>query len=166
MASPAGSSSSTTLTPSDQSTLLADLRRFCVERGISTNRVLALTVQRNRSTEFSSIIVNLNSGKILDVYPERDACSTYKEGSIGNYLYCYNDHLKVRSDEDQLVQGMSEMKMNDPPTAPFCCSNMQPYKDRYLDCESMFTDFRLHRGSRSDKCITAIVRHRQGSRRA
>ena len=53
------SSSSTTLTPSDQSTLLADLRRFCVERGISTNRVLALTVEIDRRNLVRSSLISI-----------------------------------------------------------------------------------------------------------
>jgi len=155
----AGSTSPSSLSSFDRGQLLSDLRRFCMQQGLRTEHVVALTVQRNHSTEFSSLIANLNSGRLLDVYPECGAGSTYQEGQIGDYLYAYNDELPVRPDEEQLCGGMSSVRIIDESVTghddrhqahPFCCSSLSPHKDRRLDRDAVFADLLRGRGHHPD----------------
>jgi hypothetical protein len=155
-ASDAGASFSSS-SSSRFSALLDPLREFCEQQGLKTDKVLALTIQKNRTTEFSSLIVNFTSGNILEVYPDRDACSIYKEGRLNNgptdYLYCYNDALPIRGDENELILGASKPSTVQPAAAdreqeqgPFCCTAIQSYKPRATAHDTAFQSLRDGRG--------------------
>ena len=71
-------------------------RKYCNARAIPTSNVLAITVQKNRTTEFSSLIVDMTPGKskVLEVYPAQ-LITGYKETSEGDFLVCYSANLDV-----------------------------------------------------------------------
>jgi hypothetical protein len=139
------------LTPELHSELVSKLRLFCTQQGIRTeNNTLALTMHRNFSTDFSSVIVNLTSGRILTNYPQPDACSTYREGSIHGYLYCFNDELPVCEDEARLDVAVAAAAEPVSSAQSFCCAQVQPYKACRTMYESLFNDLKAGRGHHPD----------------
>jgi hypothetical protein len=155
-AAAAAAGSGATLTPEQRTEVIDGIREFCEQQHLATDAVVALTIHKNYSSEFSSVIVNLKSGALLEVYPDKDACSTYKEGRIGAYLFCYNDQLPIRTDENELILGLSKVHLDDAQCTTvgdadvFCCSRIQPYKARHLQLESTFTDLIRRSGHHPD----------------
>eukprot|EP00917_Polyrhabdina_sp_WS-2016_P013266 GHVP01029209.1.p1 GENE.GHVP01029209.1~~GHVP01029209.1.p1 ORF type:complete len:121 (+),score=0.09 GHVP01029209.1:124-486(+) len=88
------------------------LKATCMKLGIPQTGVLAITVQRNRTTEFSSVICNFDDMSVATHYPI-EFVNSYKEGSIGNLLYAYQSGLdpsKICTDappEDAAVDARS-----------------------------------------------------------
>ena len=81
----------------DNGDILGHMLSFCKEKNIATKGVLAITIQQNRTGEFCSLIIDMDSRTIADMYPVDDL-SDYKEGSIrkgatGQFLYCYHANL-------------------------------------------------------------------------
>ena len=48
---------------------VSKIREYFQERGISTSGVCAITVQKNRTSQFSSLILDFDRGQVLDLYP-------------------------------------------------------------------------------------------------
>lgn len=69
-------------------------RNYCKARGIPTTGVLAMTVQKNRTSNFSSAIIDFENEMILSHYPA-DELSSYKETSEGSFLVSYLANLDV-----------------------------------------------------------------------
>lgn len=44
-------------------------RKYFQDRGISTTGVSAITVQKNRTSQFSSLILDFDREQLLDLYP-------------------------------------------------------------------------------------------------
>lgn len=45
------------------------IRKYFESRGISTSGVGAITIQKNRTSKFSSLVVDFDRDEILDLYP-------------------------------------------------------------------------------------------------
>ena len=88
--------SSMKVTDVDASSILKRMTVFCEPKGIATNGVLAITMQSNRTGDFCSLIIDMDAGKIEDLYPADDL-SDYKEGRAGtgdaHFLFCYHANL-------------------------------------------------------------------------
>lgn len=102
---------------------------FCKEKNIATKGVLAITIQQNRTGEFCSLIIDMDSRTIADMYPVDDL-SDYKEGSIrkgatGQFLYCYHANLDPSKLESKSFPVKVEESIS---KAPFCCSSLKLYK--------------------------------------
>lgn len=125
---------------SDNNSIIARLQAFCKQHHIDTNNVLAITIQKNRTTEYTSLIVNFENGSLLTHYPV-DALVKYKEIQIGDFLVCYQDNLPI---VEFSKSGQTFIETN---SYPFCCKNIFPYKPRHLDKEQVFQDLLERKGT-------------------
>ena len=83
----------------DDEATVTKVQSFCERREISTKGALALTIQKNRTGEFSSLILHFGESKIEQVFPADDL-QTYDEGRVGEFLFCYHADL----DESKLAK--------------------------------------------------------------
>ena len=74
--------------------ILKQLEKVCIKRNIKTKQVLAITIQRNRATEFSALIVDFENSKLLPNYPI-EMLNDYKELAVGDLLVCSKEGMKV-----------------------------------------------------------------------
>ncbi|KAI8473570.1 MAG: hypothetical protein J3K34DRAFT_518864 [Monoraphidium minutum] len=118
---------------SEDARLFEGLRRFCERNGLGTGRVLAITVQRNHTGEYASLIADFGAGRLLTHYPAA-ALSTYKELRRGDLNVCYNDDLPPLP-----AAAPAGDAADDNLSAPFCCGRVTPYKPSHIDNEALFT---------------------------
>jgi len=122
--------------PADQQIQLIDqLQNVCRRLRINTGGVLAVTIQRNRTSHFTSLIVDFPAQVILTHYPDPDALQGYRELQVGSFLIALKEDLPAIEitavvEEEEGV-----------PNSPFCCPNLQPFKPRVIALEKHFTDF-------------------------
>lgn len=131
--------------------MLARLRRFCEARGINTDRVTVLTVQRNRTSSFFSLVIDWQADKLLKLYPA-EALVSYKEIVVkdpGNadFLVCFNDTLPAISEVSSAAPEGAKYVMDNP---PFCCGGIYSYKPRPLQMEQPFRDLVSGSGNHPD----------------
>lgn len=99
---------------------LSRFKEFCNSNGISTQNILAITVQINRTSTFSSMIIDWESNKVIENYPIQ-FLTEYKEKRIGEYMISYKSDLPLLKQEIVLIKP----NLNFP-----CCTNMALYKPR------------------------------------
>lgn len=111
--------------------VLKVLRDLCEAKGIATTNLGAFTFQKNRSTEFCSIIVDWDQDKLLPNYPI-NLLNEYEEIRLpGDVLLCYKTDLPRPQNAPAYAKAT---------TFP-CCGEIQPWRARRLDKEQCFTDF-------------------------
>lgn len=133
--------------------VFASVTDFCKRHRISTSGVLVFTAQKNRSSEFTSVIADFEKGCMLTVYPaEVLASTTYKEmrltaGSV-DVLCCYGDNLPAPPASYTAPASISAGLKDacESGSEPFCCGCVQLYKNRRLDRDAMFDSLRSRRG--------------------
>jgi hypothetical protein len=79
------------LPPSQAHRAIVDsLRSWCGKKSMSTSGVLVLTIHKNRSTQFCSLVVNFATDSIAANYPA-ELLTSYDEGTAGNGAFnlCY-----------------------------------------------------------------------------
>lgn len=81
-------------------------RAYCKARDIPTTGVLAITVQKNRTTEFSSAIIDFEHEEVLSHYPA-DKLDNYNEKTEGDFLVAYLANLEAVA-YDQTSPGSCE----------------------------------------------------------
>lgn len=110
--------------------IIRRIHAYCAQAGIATSKVLAITIQRNRTTEFSSLIVDFEAELLLPIYPV-EKLSDYKEKACGEFLVCYRDDLTL-------------LNLNVPPLledsskGPYCCDGIYPYKGIRTASDELF----------------------------
>ena len=121
----------------DNSKLWEEMKKWCQPRGIRTDGVLVMTVQRNRSTQFASLVLDMEVGRVLPNYP-MELLASYDETRSGEYLVCYKAGLAVLPSfsSEQAVDASS-------PGQPFGClpTELTPYKHRRTAHDQAFNDF-------------------------
>lgn len=134
-----------TIDATKEDDLLRRLKYICTAVGISTIGVLAITIQRNRTTEFSSLIVNWDAMCILPNYPI-EFLTDYKELKVasGTFLLCFKENLDASVFKD------SSVTLRPANAPPFCCSEIKPYRPRRLDKDKYFDDFVKSHGTHDD----------------
>jgi hypothetical protein len=131
---------------SEQESLVERIAQACNARGIATTNVLAITMQENRSSNFSSLIIDFESRRILANYPIAAPLSVYREITVGNLLVCYSANL----DTVGIVDGASSSSSSSSSVSAFCCSRLTPYRPRTTSSDHYFADFFAGRGSHPD----------------
>lgn len=77
--------------PWDDTITFEKLVSFCEKNDIPTTGALALTLSRNRTGEYASLIVDMEERKFYDLYP-KPLNQVYREGPVSEdqeFLYCY-----------------------------------------------------------------------------
>ena len=119
------------------------LRKFCEIKGIATTGAIAMTIQRNRTGQYDSLIADLDHGTLHSVYP-RAFDKTYREGPVAEsetFLYCVQaglDASPLRESTANLTQ--SDSTEVDSPAA-FCCDGIVPYRPRRTANDGVFEKF-------------------------
>lgn len=127
-------------TTTAESKILANTRAFCESRGIGTDGVFALTVQRNRTSEFASIVIRWGDAGVLLPGLSSEAAREYREMRVGDFLVSYVDGLPPTA---AAAQAPGAPLASD---RPFCCASVAPYKHRRVSGEQMFADLLEARG--------------------
>eukprot|EP00240_Pyramimonas_obovata_P012633 CAMPEP_0118921566 /NCGR_PEP_ID=MMETSP1169-20130426/794_1 /TAXON_ID=36882 /ORGANISM="Pyramimonas obovata, Strain CCMP722" /LENGTH=233 /DNA_ID=CAMNT_0006862311 /DNA_START=122 /DNA_END=823 /DNA_ORIENTATION=+ len=118
--------------------IVRKLRAFCRSHSIPTEGALVVTVHRNRTTEFASVIVRWDNEQLLPLYPLATDLQQYSELKVGDFFVVY----KAKLDLTTLDAALGRQPADDSNSlAPFCCNNVRPYKARQLDREQLFKDF-------------------------
>jgi len=115
------------------------LRSFCEKKGISTTGAIAITIHRNRTGDFASIIANFDDGTVHTVYPQAFN-KVYNEGPVNEseeFLYCYQAELDTAPLNVQT--GASDKEAESP--LAFCCGNLVSYRPIRTQNDRTFEDF-------------------------
>mmetsp|Transcript_144537 Transcript_144537/g.448812 ORF Transcript_144537/g.448812 Transcript_144537/m.448812 type:complete len:327 (+) Transcript_144537:34-1014(+) len=133
---------------------LQRIQEFCRKHGISTTGVLALTIHKNRTGQFTSVVVDLSKMEVLPSYP-LEISNPKQEVRVGaartpdgsKFIVNYADGL-----DRPATSACAGEASQRPSSEPFCCDCLRPYKPRRLDygAEAMFQDFLSSKGTRSD----------------
>ena len=113
--------------------------KWCDSKSITKEGILILTVQRNRSTEFASVVVDFESLKLVPNYfMETD----YNEMVVDDFLVCYKSGLKLPSS----TSVNTSIHCND---GPFGCksSEITSYKNRITAYDATFHGFMMGKGN-------------------
>lgn len=125
------------------------LTQFCQSNHINLGGICAFTFQRNRTGVFASIIIDSEKQQVIPNYPLENM-SSYKELVLpNNTLVCYQTNLPPMTES-------SHSGIDNPFQFP-CCNNMQPYRNRRLDKEQYFTNFKNSTGSH-DNAVFEVKR--------
>jgi len=118
------------------------LLKFCQEQNISTKCVLMITIQKNRTDQFSSFVVDLQSRDIFPVYPQPNEPLSYQEKQVNGFNICYHENLSRPPAAVRVVSTVCE-------SPPFCCNRIVGYLPKTLDSskEEMFNKLRARTGS-------------------
>ena len=135
------SASPISLAAEEQVLLINQLQEACAKLHIKTSRVLAITIQQNRTSHFTSLVVDFPAQVILTHYPNPDALQGYRELQVGQFLVALKEDLPCYEIVPAEVPVVEEQVVN-----PFCCDKLQPYKPRRIALEQTFTDFVNARG--------------------
>jgi hypothetical protein len=122
--------------------IVAKIRAFCEKNRISTSHILAITIQRNFTTEFSSLIIDLDKAELLQHYPTE--ITSYEEKLIGQFIICFKSELTMPT-----APARAKDIPEDSECFPFCCSLVAEYRPRRLEVERIFTDFFAGTGHQS-----------------
>jgi len=122
--------------------IIEELIKFCEKRKISTEGVLFITFQKNRTTQFSTLIVDFEKRETLPVYPQAEDVLPYKEFMVKDFSICYSANLKRPVVSATAVPTVCE-------SPPFCCSDIIPYKPTVLQSanENVFKALLNKRGN-------------------
>ena len=116
---------------------IESLKAVCAARNIRTDKVLVMTVQRDRTGEFFSLVADFTRDQLLDVYPA-EFLTAYKELRIGDLNVCYNDSLPPLEATTKPAAASDAATIFLKP--PFCCGGIQLYRDRPISMDSVFRD--------------------------
>jgi hypothetical protein len=123
-------------------TVIEKIKAYCDRKGIKTTGVLMCVIQRNRSTDFSSLVINFNTSKIEQGYLKPYERNTTIQVEGGKWLFTYSDNLADLSARNIALGGSGEISVPECDRAQmFCCDKMVPYMPRTLELEGLFTDF-------------------------
>lgn len=123
------------------------LRAFCEGKGIDTAGAIAFTIQRNRTGQYASLIVDFERGTLHDVYP-RAFDQIYREGPVSEseeFLYCYHAGLDVTPLRGEAPRPFDEDETRTP--YAFCCDALTPYRPRRTQNDRVFDGFLKGEGS-------------------
>ena len=104
--------------------IISKIRDLCSKHNLSTEGIGIFTFQKNRSTTYSSVIIDFANDSILPNYP-LEQLNDYKEIKLPNgVLLCYKTELPpiefARSGEKEYASSFP------------CCSNMISYRNRRI----------------------------------
>jgi len=118
------------------------LLKFCQEQNISTKCVLMITIQKNRTDQFSSFVVDLQNRETFPVYPQPSEPFRYQEKKVNDFNICYYENLSRPPAAVRVVPTVCE-------SPPFCCDGIVGYQPKTLDRskEEMFNQLRARQGS-------------------
>lgn len=102
------------------------------------------TIQKNRTTKYSSLVIDMDTDRVYPNYPSEDDLHGYSKESAGCFIYRFKDGLDTSVFRSK-VQGVSTHSEK-----PFCCSDLKPFRARDLNKEEYFSDFFNSFGTRSD----------------
>jgi hypothetical protein len=122
--------------------IVRGLERWCDQHQVAKDGVLVITIQRNRTTEFASVVADLSSGTILANYPA-EVLTKYDEMRAGDLLVCYKAGLALPD------VSTAPTPTSTPTDGPFGFppSELIPFKPRRTAQESAFTNFLTGKGN-------------------
>ncbi len=132
-------------TPFSKEEIFQQLQHFCLANSIKTEQVLAITIQKNRTTDYSSLIVDFENAQLLPNYPI-EIMDDYKEKVFGDFLVCYKEGLKVIESNNNNNNNLSGMEKETDKSIPFCCERITQYKPTRIDGEEIFQNFLSGKG--------------------
>eukprot|EP00808_Paulinella_micropora_P016329 g45855.t1 len=116
--------------------IVSQLDSFRKIRNISTEGILAVTIQRNRTAAFCSVMIDFKAKKLLPNYPA-ELCNSYKETKVGDFNVCYAANLQAIA-----VPTKAPYEFE----GAFCCHGITEYKSKQISRQRMFDDFVQGRG--------------------
>ena len=121
--------------------IVGGISEFCSKHAISRSGVLAITIQCNRSADFTSLIVNFDDSTILSNYPDPASLTKglYKELKVEGFMVAYRDNLPILPIAIEEMPALSTLSIE----TPFCCdpSSLTPYLPRQLEMDHVFRAF-------------------------
>ena len=122
----------------DDDAIVKGLTSWCDHNQVRTDGVLVLTVQKNRTTEFASVVVDMDSGKLHPNFPA-ELLTSYEETRAGDLLVCYKAGLSLPA---MFTMNTSSIHSS-PSDGPFGCSpsELSPYKHRRTAHDRAFEGF-------------------------
>ena len=131
-------------TMENESECLKRLRDVCHTQGIDTNGVVAITIQRNYTSQFASFIVNFatDNPTLASHYPA-EFTTVYTEGRVGPFLYAYQEKL----DATILPACVDHDAARPFGSTPFCCHRIAPYRNRRTSMDREHRSFLASEGS-------------------
>lgn len=121
------------------------VKQICEKLCIPMSHIVVLTVQKNWTTDFFSVVVDFDTKTIIPLFGA-EISSGYKEMKFGDFNIEYQTDLLSSGAENKSVDPSKHL-VNLGTSSPFCCQSIQPYKNRYLDQESHFQNFMKGNGS-------------------
>ncbi|KAJ1619948.1 hypothetical protein T492DRAFT_889546 [Pavlovales sp. CCMP2436] len=111
----------------------AGLRSFCEKHGIKAS------TGKNRTSRFSSLIVDWDGDRLLPNFPA-EMLDKYEKLRVGDFNVAYSEGLSLPDSysESNDATIFSQQQGSD---KPFCCEEIVPFKPRHLDTEALFSDF-------------------------
>ncbi|KAL1507046.1 hypothetical protein AB1Y20_007908 [Prymnesium parvum] len=123
--------------------LVEGVTRWCARNGVKAGGVLVLTAQENRSTEYASLVVDMDRGKVLPNFP-MELLTDYKETTCGTLLVCYKAGLALP------MGYVTDASRHDAPDdgGPFGCapSQLTPYKSTRTAYDTAFDNLTKGKG--------------------
>ena len=110
--------------------IISGLRSFCQSNAISTSGILVITIQRNRCTDFCSLILDFDREKLYPNYPI-ELCTSYKETKKGSFNVCYKDNCQFAPRLDAEAPAIQDSGET------FCCGSLIPYMARTTQYEQV-----------------------------
>jgi len=129
--------------------------KFCKKVEMKPIGVLIVTVQRNRTGEYISRVIDFDRDVFHPVYPEEvTKANKNTQRRFGELLVCYCGGLPTAPLESRkAIQAVHET--NDYP--PFCCSNVAVYKPLATSTfDAVFTNMLCIKGHRPDLILEVI----------
>jgi len=126
--------------------IISGFGTWCIKHSISSKNILVVTVQENRSTKYSSLVIDFANDRILPNYPA-EMLTDYKECREGKYLVCYKENLQLPEAFDAALDMMKSLKLSD---RPLPSGHLVPYKPTRTQHDQKFSDFIKGKGDYPD----------------
>ena len=108
--------------------------------------ILLMTIQKNRTGEFTSVVVNVDNQSLMPKYPKEidGEIATERKLDNGKYIVSYFHKPQIQARKLEAVVESGEDQ-------PFCCNSIRPYRAIRTDKEQMFNQFMEKRGTVQDR---------------
>lgn len=128
---------------------------FCPKMELEPKGTLIATVQRNRTGDCFSRIIDFDHGVFQPVYPVDDMNSAYTQRRFGELLVCYRGGLSSAPLES-LKAILPIHETNTHP--PFCCSQVKSFKPCVTSFDAVFSNLLAGNQGHHPNVILEVIR--------
>ena len=109
------------------------------------NGILIMNIQKNRTGEFTSVVVNVDNQNLMAKYPKQiEEKAIEMKLDNGKYIVSFFQKPQIRAENMEAAVKSGEEQ-------PFCCNSVRPYKNIRTDKEAIFNQFMEKRGTVQDR---------------